>query len=44
MPATRADLFARLDALGIAHETYDHAPVFTVEEAEAETGRRCVKG
>ena len=38
MPATRADLFARLDALGIAHETYDHAPVFTVEEAEAETG------
>jgi Ala-tRNA(Pro) deacylase len=26
-------LFARLDALGIAHKTYEHAPVFTVEEA-----------
>jgi Ala-tRNA(Pro) deacylase len=26
-------LFAKLDALGIAHKTYDHAPVFTVEEA-----------
>ncbi len=28
-----AALFARLDALGIAHKTYEHAPVFTVEEA-----------
>src|ERR1700742_2205326 len=28
-----AALFARLDALGIAHKTYKHAPVFTVEEA-----------
>jgi Ala-tRNA(Pro) deacylase len=28
-----APLFARLDALGIAHTTYAHAPVFTVEEA-----------
>src|SRR6201996_1834803 len=30
-PATA--LFARFDALGIAHKTYEHAPVFTVEEA-----------
>ncbi len=33
-PATPADLFARLDALGIAHATTQHAPVFTVEESE----------
>jgi len=34
MPSlTDTDLFARLDALGIAHKTYAHAPVFTVEEA-----------
>src|ERR1700756_5492368 len=26
-------LFARFDALGIVHKTYEHAPVFTVEEA-----------
>ncbi|HEY1837773.1 MAG TPA: prolyl-tRNA synthetase associated domain-containing protein [Rhizomicrobium sp.] len=26
-------LFAKLDALGIAHKTYDHPPVFTVQEA-----------
>lgn len=32
MPATRNDLFARLDALGIAHSTVEHPPVFTVEE------------
>jgi Ala-tRNA(Pro) deacylase len=32
MPASRADLFARLDALGINHRTVEHAPVFTVEE------------
>src|SRR5665213_697325 len=32
-PATDGDLFARLDALGIAHKTYEHAPVFRVEEA-----------
>jgi Ala-tRNA(Pro) deacylase len=32
MPATPADLFARLDALGIAHTTHRHRPVFTVEE------------
>lgn len=29
------DLFARLDALGIAHETHDHPPVFTVEQSRA---------
>lgn len=32
MPATEADLFARFDALGIAHVTHRHRPVFTVEE------------
>lgn len=37
-PATEADLFARLDALGIAHATVRHAPVFTVEEAKAHRG------
>ncbi|OYU77279.1 MAG: DNA-binding protein [Alphaproteobacteria bacterium PA3] len=31
-PATRADLFALFDRLGIAHYTLDHRPVFTVEE------------
>ncbi|MBY0564013.1 MAG: prolyl-tRNA synthetase associated domain-containing protein [Hyphomonadaceae bacterium] len=31
-PATPEDLFARLDALGIAHVTHRHRPVFTVEE------------
>ena len=34
-PATRADLLARLDELGIAHETVDHEAVFTVEESRA---------
>lgn len=29
---TRADLFALLDARGIAHSTLEHAPVFRVEE------------
>lgn len=32
MPLARADLFARLDALGIAHRTVDHPPIFTVDE------------
>lgn len=32
MPATEADLFARFDALGIAHVTHRHRRVFTVEE------------
>lgn len=34
-PATRAELFAFLDAIGIAHATTEHAPVFTVAEGEA---------
>jgi len=33
-PASRLDLFAYLDRLGIAHSTHDHAPVFTVDEGE----------
>jgi Ala-tRNA(Pro) deacylase len=33
-PVRRADLFSVLDRLGIAHQTVDHAPVFTVEESE----------
>jgi Ala-tRNA(Pro) deacylase len=32
-PATPDDLFARFDALGIAHQTHWHAPVFTVAES-----------
>jgi Ala-tRNA(Pro) deacylase len=39
MPLTRDQLFARLDALGIAHRTYNHPPVFTVAEAVALRGR-----
>ena len=31
-PASPEDLFARFDALGIAHTTKRHRPVFTVEE------------
>jgi hypothetical protein len=38
VPLTDSDLFARLDALGIAHKTQSHAPVFTVEEAKALRG------
>jgi Ala-tRNA(Pro) deacylase len=38
-PFTRDQLFARLDALGIAHRTYSHPPVFTVAEAVALRGR-----
>ncbi|RME95118.1 MAG: prolyl-tRNA synthetase associated domain-containing protein [Alphaproteobacteria bacterium] len=34
MPATRAQLFARLDDLGIAHKTVEHPPLFTVEESK----------
>jgi Ala-tRNA(Pro) deacylase len=37
-PLTPGQLFARLDALGIAHRTYTHPPVFTVEEAKALRG------
>src|SRR5258707_13849942 len=31
-------LFAHLDALGLAHHTVEHAPVFTVEQAKAHRG------
>src|SRR6187455_284531 len=31
-------LFARLDALGLAHATVEHAPVFTVEQAKEHRG------
>src|SRR5690606_739232 len=34
MPATRADLFARLAELGIETQTVEHEPVFTVAESE----------
>lgn len=33
--ATRADLFARFDALGLAHRTVDHPAFFTVEDGRA---------
>lgn len=35
MPASRAELFERLDALGIVTETVEHPAVFTVEESRA---------
>jgi Ala-tRNA(Pro) deacylase len=38
MPLTPDQLFARLDALRIAHRTYRHPPVFTVAEAVALRG------
>src|SRR3954451_10328345 len=38
-PPTREELFARLDALGIAYKTYTHPPVFTVAEAVALRGQ-----
>jgi Ala-tRNA(Pro) deacylase len=37
-PLTPEELFSRLDALGIAHRTYSHPPVFTVAEATALRG------
>ena len=37
-PMTPEELFARFDALGIAHRTYPHPPVFTVAEATALRG------
>jgi Ala-tRNA(Pro) deacylase len=36
--STPEELFARFDALGIAHRTYSHPPVFTVTEAAALRG------
>jgi Ala-tRNA(Pro) deacylase len=38
MPATREELLARLESLGIKTATRDHAPVYTVEEARALRG------
>jgi Ala-tRNA(Pro) deacylase len=38
-PLTPDQLFARLDALGIAHRTYSHPPVFTVAEAVSLRGQ-----
>ena len=38
MAATREELFARLQSLGIETTTLDHPQVFTVEEAHAQTG------
>jgi Ala-tRNA(Pro) deacylase len=35
---TPQQLFARLDALGLAHTTVEHAPVHTVEEAKQHRG------
>jgi Ala-tRNA(Pro) deacylase len=32
-PASPEELFARFDALGVAHKTYQHPPVFTVAES-----------
>lgn len=31
---TKTDLFKLFDALGIAHKTYEHEPLFTVEQAD----------
>src|SRR5271167_5277290 len=39
VPFTPEQLFAHLDALGIAHQTVSHPPVFTVAEAAAVRGR-----
>jgi Ala-tRNA(Pro) deacylase len=35
---TPQQLFARLDALGLAHRTVEHAPVYTVEQAKEHRG------
>jgi Ala-tRNA(Pro) deacylase len=37
-PLTPEQLFVRLEALGIAHRTYTHLPVFTVAESAALRG------
>jgi Ala-tRNA(Pro) deacylase len=39
MPSTPETVFAALDALGIAHPTVSHAPLFTVEQSQALRGR-----
>jgi len=38
MPKTPTDLFAALDALGIAHTTVKHPPLYTVEQAQSLRG------
>jgi Ala-tRNA(Pro) deacylase len=38
MPATRADLLACLEKLGIATTTVEHPPLFTVEQSQALRG------
>lgn len=38
-PQGSAELFSRLDALGIVHNTVEHVPVFTVDEARRLRGR-----
>jgi Ala-tRNA(Pro) deacylase len=39
MPTTPDQLFAALDALGIAHATVQHPPLFTVEQSRALRGQ-----
>jgi Ala-tRNA(Pro) deacylase len=39
MPVTSEQLFAALDALGIAHPTVKHPPLFTVEQSRALRGQ-----
>lgn len=39
MPTTPDQLFAALDALGIAHKTVKHPPLFTVEQSRALRGK-----
>lgn len=43
-PLTPDQLFARLEALGIAQRTYTHPPVFTVAEAAAAALRGALPG
>jgi Ala-tRNA(Pro) deacylase len=38
MPSDRAALFARLEELGIASSTVEHAPMFTVEQSQSLRG------
>jgi len=39
MPTTPDELFAALDALGVAHPTVKHPPLFTVEQSRAMRGQ-----
>jgi Ala-tRNA(Pro) deacylase len=39
MPTTPDQLFAALDALGIAHQTVKHPPLFTVEQSRSLRGQ-----